>query len=325
VSTLFDPATGEVSDGEAVGKEFGQRYNGRYHMPLLPGESGTKAGGDYVPRGIMSATNLAGAIVDARELSVWEINQGMMGLAMRPELFERLTFDVNSALLAGADPRELRKSAAGVELIGKLEGTHELAKTAAGGNSAAIMGTNRHDVWEARAKTGVLLGTPGINREIEALEALLDKHGLERVPGLQERVVRNVGLNASGRLDDVLMSRRTGRLFLADMKTKRKPFYSWLEAWIQQAVYATSEWMLDGLNHDYVPGPLHHVDQETAILLRMPSDGSPPFLSRVDLAMGRRWAELARAVVDARSEARSVKTFGLAEWTEEVDSQSAVE
>lgn len=313
MSSLFDP----VTDEESIGKVFGERYNGRYHMPLLPGEAGTKAGGNWVPSGIMSATNLAGAIVDARELAVWLINQGMIGTAMRPELYERQVFAVNSAIVAGANMLDLRKSDAGRALIEALGQIHEDAKTAAGGSAAAIMGTNRHDVWEARAKTGLLLGTPQINVEIETLEALLKKHGLVRVPGLQERVVRNTELRASGRLDDVLMSERTGRMFLADLKTKRKPFYSWLEAWIQQAVYAGAEWMLDGPNHEYVPGPLHHVDQEQAILLRMPSDGSPPFLSRVDLALGRKWALLARDVVDARSEARSVSTFALAEWAEE--------
>jgi hypothetical protein len=33
-------------------KEFGQVYRGKYHMPLLPGEQGTKSGGNWVPYGI---------------------------------------------------------------------------------------------------------------------------------------------------------------------------------------------------------------------------------------------------------------------------------
>lgn len=320
MSSLF---SNDLGDGDG-GKQFGERYNGRYHMPLLPGEAGTKAGGDYVPCGLMSATNLAGALVDSRSLSVWERERGQIGLALRPELFEKLVFLVNSARqYPDLDFSSLKDTFEGRGLVAALAELHDHAKTAAGGNRAAAMGTNRHDVWEARAATGQLLGTPQINREVEALEKLLDEHGLERVPGLQERVVRNEALGAAGRLDDVLMSRKTGRLYLADLKTKRTPFYSWLEAWIQQAVYATAEWMLaadharDDGSFTYVPGPLHHVDQQSAILLRMPSDGAAPYLQRVDLAVGRRWAELARAVVDARSEARSKDTFALAEWREE--------
>ena len=320
MSRLFDPqvaADAAALVDETVGKQFGERYNGRYHLPLLPGEAGTKAGGDWVPYGVMSATNLAGAIVDSRALSIWERERSQLGLAIRPELFERMVFAVNSARSEGVDFAELHASNAGKALVRVLTELHEDAKTACGGNQASIMGTNRHDAWEARAVTGRLFGTPQVNAEIEALEALLDANGLERVPGLQERVVRNDQLKSGGKLDDVLMSRKTGRLYLADLKTKRKQFYSWLEAWIQQAVYATSPWMLNDTRDGYIPGPAHHVDQKSAILLRAPSDGAAPYLQRVDLELGVKWARLARDVVEARSEARSVKSFALAEWREE--------
>jgi len=319
MSLLFDPAAAdqaELAAKEAAGnvKQFGERYRGRYHMPLLPGEAGTKAGGDWVPYGLMSATNLAGAITDSRALSIWERERTQMGLALRPDLVEQLTFLVHSARAAGADLSELHASTAGKALVSALADLHEQAKTAAGANTAATMGTNRHDVWEARAKTGMLFGTPEVNAQIEALEALLEREGLERVHGLQERVVRNVELRAAGRLDDILRSRRTGVFYLADLKTKRKPFFSWLETWIQQSVYATAEWMLADDKRNYVPGPKHHVSQTCAILLRMPSDGAAPYLEPVDLVAGRRWAHLARLVCDVRSEARSVHTNGVAEW-----------
>ncbi len=112
----------------------------------------------------------------------------------------------------------------------------------------------------------------------------------------------------------MLMSVKTGRLFLADLKTKRRAFFTWLEVWIQLTVYATAEWMLDDERTGYVPGPAHHVDQECAILLRMPSNGDAPFLEPVDLIAGMRWAELARDVAAARSEAASVKTVARAAW-----------
>lgn len=301
---------------EPEGKAFGERYNGRYHLPLLPGEVGTKSGGDYVPRGVMSATNLAGSLVDSRALSIWERERGQIGLALRPELFERMVFLTGLAQRADVDWDNLKDSTAGESFKVELAGLHDQAKTASGGNRAAAMGTNRHDAWEERGRSGALIGTPQINAEILALEQLLEANGLERVPGLSERVVRNVALNAAGRFDDILMSRKTGRLFLSDLKTKRRAFYSWLETWIQLSVYATAEWMLDG-DSTYVPGPLHHVDQKSAVLLRMPSDGAPPFLQRVDLEIGRRLAQLARDVTDARAEAKSTRANELAIWNEE--------
>lgn len=318
-SSLFSNDRGAVEV-----KAFGERYNGRYHLPLLPGESGTKAGGDYVPRGVMSATNLAGSLVDSRALSIWERERGQIGLAMRPELFEKLVYRVNGGQLYGVDFADLKASPEGVALAHELAELHDQAKTASGGNRAAAMGTNRHDAWEERGRSGALIGTPQINSEILALEALLEENGLERVPGLSERVVRNVALGAAGRFDDILMSRKTGRLYLADLKTKRRAFYSWLETWIQLSVYATAEWMLESpppgpLSSQplYVLGPLHHVDQKAAVLLRMPSDGGAPYLQRVDLEIGRRWAQLARDVTDARAEAKSTRANELAVWREE--------
>lgn len=313
-SSLFSNDRGAVEV-----KTFGERYNGRYHLPLLPGESGTKAGGDYVPRGVMSATNLAGSLVDSRALSIWERERGQIGLAMRPELFEKLVLEIHMAKQADVDFENLKATESGVLLSKILAELHDQAKTASGGNRAAAMGTNRHNAWEERGRSGALIGTPQINAEILALEALLEENGLERVPGLSERVVRNVALGAAGRFDDILMSRKTGRLYLADLKTKRRAFYSWLETWIQLSVYATAEWMLDfeHVQVPYVPGPVHHVDQKAAVLLRMPSDGGAPYLQRVDLEIGWRWAQLARDVTDARAEAKSTRANELAIWREE--------
>ena len=316
---------------------FGERIDhlGRYKMPLLPGESGPKAGGDWVPRGIQSATNLAGSIVESRMLGIWERERGQIGMAFRPDLNERLAFLVNKARAQGVDIANLRESPEGVALRAELELIHKEAKQTADGNLAARRGTNRHDVWEARAVTSQLFGTPEVNAQIEKLEALLAEKGLERVPGLQERTIRNVTLRAAGRFDDILRTTRdiefqgagqtapghfdyrreivpAGTLLMADLKTKKRQFYSWLEVRIQMAVYATAEWMLTGV--DYVPGPKHHVSQDWGVVLWMPSDGAEPKLKRCNLRKGFDHALLARAVCDARSEAKDVAAHGEAEW-----------
>lgn len=309
---------------------------GRYKMPLLPGESGPKSGGDWVPKGVQSATNLAGAIVESRELGIWERERCQLGLAMRPDLYERMSFAVRMAerrVFGQATPGDQRVSivAPGVrladvapELKAELGLIHDEAKRHAGGDAASRQGTNRHDVWETRAKTSQLFGTPEINAQVEKLEALLAANHLARVPGLQERTVRNVALGAAGRFDDVLRDTRTGEMYMADLKTRRRKFYSMLEVRIQLAVYATAEWMLISATSAaqkmyegsewYVPGPKHHVSQQWGIVLRMPADGGEPELIRVNVEKGFAHAMLARQVVDARAEAKSVAAFGEAVW-----------
>lgn len=303
---------------DAPAKVFGERHGGRYHMPLLPGESGTKAGGDYVPGGVMSATNLAGAIADSRELQVWLVQRALMGVAVAPELYEQVVLAVDTARLNGVDLRKLRETDAGRELVIELGRIDNAAREAVGANRAATMGTLRHAAWETRGKGGALIGTPAMRAQTLAVEELLEREGLERVPGLSERVVRNTTLDAAGRFDDVLRVKRTGRMFMADLKTKQRGFFSWLEVWIQLTTYATADWMLDFTEGArYVPGPRHNVDQDVAIIVHAPSDGAPPKLEPVDLHAGMRWAQLARDVTRARAEARSVRTVAHPKWREE--------
>lgn len=304
---------------------------GRYKMPLLPGESGPKAGGDWVPRGVQSATNLAGSIVESRMLGIWERERSQMGLAMRPDLVERLAFAINKARAQGVDLAKLSDSVEGKQVKAELDAIHREAKQTAGGNLAAQRGTNRHDVWEERAKTSQLFGTPEVNEQIKTLEQLLAEAGLARVQGLQERTVRNVELRAAGRFDDVLITTRdvhgttadhscaaaggclrAGTMLMADLKTKQRAFYSWLEVRIQLAVYATAEYMLDG--EGYVTGPRYKVNQQWGVVLWMPSNGDAPQLKRCNLAKGLQHARLARAVCDARSEAKNVAAHGEAMW-----------
>lgn len=300
---------------ETAGKVFGERYRGRYHLPLLPGEKGTKSGGDWVPWGVQSATNLAGAIVESRQLGVWENERHMIGLALRPDLYERLAFATARARSQGADFNE-RSSY--TELAAELKLISEETKSAAGADAAARAGTNRHDVWEEAGRTGNLFGTPQINAQIGRMEQLLADNHLERVPGLQERTVRNVALRAAGRFDDVLRDTRTGQLYIGDLKTKKRPFWSWLEVRIQLAVYASAEWMLDAFDGPcglrYVPGPVHHVSQTTAIVMRMPADGGDPELRKVDLVKGLAHARLAREVCDARADGKSVQSHAESIW-----------
>lgn len=350
-SALFtDTGQDEITDKVLMATaSFGERTSaGRYKMPLLPGESGPKSGGDWVPRGLQSATNLAGSIVESRELGIWERERTQLGLAVRPDLYERMAFAVRRArhplhsdwsITRDMDGQITTKGMGTVDLFSpgvrlaevapelkaELALIHDEAKRQAGADAAARQGTNRHDVWEARGATGQLFGTPEINDQIERLEQLLADNHLRRVPGLSERVIRNVALRAAGRFDDILQDVRDGTLYMADLKTKRRQFYTWLEVRIQMAVYASAEWMLstpDGqVNVDvaapayYTRGPGHYVNQEVGIVLRMPASGDAPELKRIDLVKGLAAAKLARQVCDMRSEAKSVAAHRETVWS----------
>ena len=70
----------------------------------------------------------------------------------------------------------------------------------------------------------------------------------------------------------------------------------------------------DRLRGQYVPGPVHHVSQDWGVILWAPSNGAEPQLKRANLRKGYAHAELARAVCDARSEAKNVAAHAEAEW-----------
>lgn len=303
-------------------KRYGHTYNGRYHMPLLPGEDGPKAGGDYVSRGVMRMTNLVGAFEDTRALSVWEQGMGLIGLALSPELYEETVLLVQQAQAEGVvferlrDYPDLKEALAGAphdkakqdkSIIGRAK---EVAKASA----AAQRGTNRHAAWEHRGKTGQLIGTSEIQAQILDTERLLTEAGLVRVPGLSERIVRNLTYGAVGKFDDVLLELDTGRLLIADLKTKATSFYSWMTVDAQLAGYASSEWMLTQDGQGYEPGPLHHVDQTEGVILHTPSDGSPAYLRRADLVNGRQVCEVAKRNIELRAYGKSAGREAMSAW-----------
>lgn len=295
--------------------------NSRYKMPLLPGEQGVKSGGDWVPGGLQSVTNMLDGFEESRGLSIWEQEQALIGMAMQPSLYGELSLlyaqwraegvnfaeikdypHVRAALTGGADREAAERS-----IIGR-------AKQAAGANEARQAGTNLHTAWEHRNKTGELIGTPAMQEAVQQMEGLLAAAGLVRVPELCERTVRNVTVRCAGRFDDVLLEVSTGRLLMADLKTKRKRFRSWMAVDGQLATYARAEYMLTLDRSGYEPGPVHHVDLTEGVVLQLPSDGAPAYLRRADLAEGWEVAQLARAVIDRRAYGVSAARRDLSEW-----------
>lgn len=305
-------------------KRFGERGdNQRYHMPLLPGEAGPKSGGDWVPWGLQSTTNLVGGFEDTRALSIWEQAMGLIGLALSPELYEEARLIVGQAESEGVNFELLRNYP---ELKEKLAGhahdrmkrEHSIigrAKARAGGNAAAQRGTNQHTAWEHRAVTGELLGSEEMHALTLTTERLLAEAHLQRIPDLSERVIRNMEVKSAGRFDDMLLETTTGRLLMGDLKSKVRPFYSWLTTDAQLAVYAYAEWMLTLDGQSYEPGPKAlGVDLSEGVILHVPSDGSTARLERVDLVQGWEVARVSRLVHDLRSRGKGAERMNHATW-----------
>lgn len=291
-------------------------------MPLLPGEQGVKSGGDWVPGGMTRMTNLAGAIEDTRALNVWEQAMMLAGLALAPELYEELTNLIDIAVSEGVilelmrDYKDLKEALAGAphDQAKQEKSLAGRAKDRARAGAAAQRGTNRHTAWEHRGKTGELIGTRAVQVSTVETERLLAEAGLVRVPGLSERVVRNIELNAVGRFDDILLELSSGRLLMSDLKTKATPWFSMTAVDIQLAGYARAEHMLTADGRGYEPGPVTAVDQSEGVILHVPSDGGQARLERADLESGWRGALLAAEVVRQRSYGRSTERMSRVPW-----------
>ena len=325
-------AGGAVAALSMADRPFGVRHRGRYKMPLLPGESGIKslpAGAvPWVPRGLPSTTELVSAFAESRGLSIWEQEQMLYGLYRAPSLAEEMHMlfqqweregvnfaeigqypHVRAALTGGSNREATESSIAG------------RAKQAAGANEAREKGNTRHVAWEHYTKTGELIGTPEMQRQIGAVAELLERHRLQLIPELSERVIRNCAVKAAGRFDNILLDLQTGRLLMADLKTKRKAHWTWMEVDAQLAVYARAEWMLsadDPMAYDH--GPMQHVDQKVGVVLCMPSTATEenpdakPYLRRADLEYGWRVAQKAREIVDMRAYGKSAARMAEQHW-----------
>jgi hypothetical protein len=138
---------------------------------------------------------------------------------------------------------------------------------------------------------------------------------------MSERVIRNVAVGAAGRFDNWLLDEDTGRLLMADLKTKRKAHWTWMEVDAQLSVYARAEWMLEAFQDAdgvwrvrYAPGPMHHVDQHEGVVLMMPSSGAPAYLRRADLDYGWDVALHARKTVQQRAFGKSAARMADMHW-----------
>ena len=272
---------------------------GRYWLPdpadPLSWEPGS-VGAAHFPRGFMRTSNLISAYVDTRALSIWEQAKMLRGLRARPDLYADLTtcdLDEQGDLSYG-DARRIAEAAA----------RH------GGADSAAEQGTAQHKVLETRLRTGKLVGTYAMQDAQLALEALLKTHLLQPAPEYAERIVVNTHVKCAGRFDVPLWDMQPGSdrqgprgILMADLKTKKKAFWSVLEQRAQLAVYARADAMWDEAQQCYVTPPPFDLDE--GILMHLPQGGGVAQLLRMDLRKGWATACRAREIVDDRAESKS--------------------
>lgn len=275
-------------------KVFGRIYNGRYWLPDVtdplawaPGSYGAK----NMPRGYMRTSNLIGAYSELRALMYWEEEMIMLGFDARPDILAQL-----SVLPRTEEGRLAYKDARNIA---------EQALQAAKSDRWAIIGTAYHKALEIRLTTGQLVGTAEIRDGILALEARMRDALLVPDPPLAERIVVNAKTKTAGRFDVPVWDYRDGPkvLRMADLKTKRKQFWSVLEQRAQLANYANADGMWDEKLCCYVPMP--QFDLNWGVVLHVPQGGGQIDLLWMDLAKGWATALRAREVVDDRAESKS--------------------
>lgn len=267
---------------------------GRYWLPdpedslsWEPGSFGAK----HFPRGYMRMTNLTGALSETRALNIWEQKKMLRGMRERHDIFAQL-------LTADLDDEG--------DIIGHQK-IVDLALRQAKADEASVIGTAYHKVLEHHLRTGQWIGTPLMISETQKLLRMLSDHLLVPVREYAERIVVNTTLKTAGRFDVPVHSMLTGRLLMADLKTKRKKFWTVMEQRAQLAGYAYADAMWDEQLQCYVKPP--GFDKTEGIIFHVPqsrTDESPPIsLLRMDLEKGWRTAQLAREIVDMRAEAKS--------------------
>ena len=311
-------ATASEVQSIAETKVFGRIYNGRYWLPDVtdplawtPGSYGSA----HMPRGYMRTSNLIGAYSELRALMHWEQEMIMLGFDARPDILAQLSVMPRDeeGRLAYRDARNIA----------------EQALQAAKSDRWAIIGTAYHKALEVRLTTGQLVGTAEIRDGILALEARMRDALLVPDSSLAERIVVNSKVRCAGRFDVPVWDYRAGPkvLRMADLKTKRKQFWSVLEQRAQLAVYANADGMWDERLCCYVPMPPFRLDW--GVLLHLPQGRSiteePIALLAMDLVKGWATALRAREVVDDRAEAKSAPMLrGLSIPPAPLDTREAV-
>lgn len=229
--------------------------SGRYALPHpVTGEPATWA----------RTTNFIKKLDDAFALNKWKIQQVVIGLGLREDLY------AEACTLSDGDD---------LDALDKLA---ELAHDAAGGNHGRRVGSALHKFTE-RANQGEPSGAPArwvpkVDLYTEALRA----HCLTVIPELTERTVVNLTYGCAGTFDNVLRTVR-GELVIGDLKSKKKIYGYGSEA-LQFAMYAYADAMWNPKLGRYEDMPA--VSRRVAKMVWLPVAGDVCEVHDVDIERG---------------------------------------
>lgn len=275
---------------------------GRYRLPGLhfTGSGELVTEGAARKGGWQRVTTLVKAIGDARALDLWHQRQLLVGLVLRPDLY-----DLACATVATTPEAELKRA---------LESLSSRILAAAGADVGANLGTAFHGFTEAQDLGLLHFARKKWHGKLANYQEGMDSQGLQALPEYVERKVVVLRFGLAGTLDRILRDRITGCLRIGDLKSQ-KTFWTWLEIAAQLAAYQMADAMWDRQKLAYVEMP--QVADDQAVVAWMPvshpsllttgveEDGDGVDFFEVDLEKGRRALELCYSVDRIRAEAKA--------------------
>lgn len=261
-----------------TGAAPGDIVNGRYVLPHP--ESGK--GHTW-----MRTTSFISTISDTYGLHKWEIREVIRGLALREDLY---------ATACGTDASDTKG----------LNHLADAAADAAGAYTGRRVGSALHKFTE-RADRGLDHEAPARwAPKVDQYAQAIKEHCLTVVEPLVERTVVNLRYGCAGTFDRGLLT-HNGQLVIGDLKTQ-KSIYSYCSIAMQLAMYAGADymWNADKLAYEDMPA----FNQDFALVMWLPAEGSGCEVHWVDLGKGRSRLELCAGVLEARKEGKRKNAVG---------------
>ena len=282
---------------------------GRYRLPdltvtpageLITGTESRKGGWQRV-------TTMVKAIADARALDLWHQRQLIIGMVLRPDLY-----DIACATLSGRDPHTT-DPVERAKLREDLEDIAGRVLLAAASDVGANLGTAFHGFSEAQDLGMMHYARKRWHGKLASYASGMEAHQLRVVPEYVERRVVILRYGLAGTLDRILEDLVDRCYRIGDLKSQKR-FWTWLEISAQLAAYQMADAMWDRASLSYVGMP--KVADDVAVVAWIPEE-HPEGPDRVDffnvdLEKGREVLELSYQADRMRAQVRSKnQTVGL--------------
>lgn len=234
------------------------------------------------------ATTFADTLEDSYGITLWKQRCVALGVAKRPDLLA-----LAQSLELDADKKN-------------LDNLCKSALEAVAAGTRANLGTALHKMAE-RLDRGDTYAVPKAQfADMEAYQAVKDKHGIETHPKYIERITVVPEVEVAGTLDRIV--RYKGKLYIADLKTGKDLHFGWNKIAVQLALYSRGAGLFNPAIAGYDPMP--KVDQERGIVIHVPAGEGRAELHWVDIEAGWEAAQLCWKVRNWRKHKGLSERFG---------------